>query len=139
MEFKAKIIQPWEDEIIGELLITKSKISFLGDVDMNTGIVVGTDLDIKGQSLSGKIFIFYEGRGSTVGSNILYGLARNRLAPKLIGTCHAEAITISGAIFGSIPMISSLSEDVFKELKSGDILRLRINDGYAIMENMGRS
>ena len=42
MEFKAKIIQPWEDEIIGELLITKSKISFLGDVDMNTGIVVGT-------------------------------------------------------------------------------------------------
>jgi len=134
MGFRAKVIQPWEGEIIGELLITNSRISFLGDVDTNTGVVVGPDLDIKGQNIRGKILIFSESRGSTVGSNVLYSLSKKGLAPKLIGTRRAEPITISGAIFGGIPMVSSLSEEVFRELKNGDIIRARIEEGYACLE-----
>jgi len=136
MEFKAKVIQPWEGEIRGELLITGSKISFLGDVDPSTGTVVGADLDIKGQNIRGKILIFSEGRGSTVGSNVLYSLSRSGLAPRLIGTRKAEPITISGAIFGNIPMISMLSEDAFKELRTGDIIRVRIEGGEACLEKV---
>jgi len=137
--FKAKIVQPWPGNIIGEVLITCSKISFLGDVDAKTGELVGADLDVKGRSLTGKILIFPEGRGSTVGSNVLYGLARNGLAPKLIGTCKAESITISGAIFGGIPMVSSIDEAVFKEIKNGDILNAHIQDNCAILEKIEKS
>ena len=83
--------------------------------------------------------IFPEGRGSTVGSNVLYGLARNGLAPKLIGTSKIESITISGAIFGGIPMVSSIDEAVFDEIRNGDILRANIQGSCAILEKLEKS
>jgi len=135
--FRAKVIQGWSGEIGGEVLITKSKISFLGDIDMNTGMVVGKDLDIQGEYLQEKIFIFPEGRGSTVGSNVLFGLAKRGLSPKLMGTCRAELITISGAIMGGIPMISELRDEVFDVLKTGDRAKVLIlDDGYAYVQKL---
>ncbi|MDQ1279653.1 MAG: mevalonate 5-phosphate dehydratase small subunit, partial [Thermoproteota archaeon] len=110
MKFSARVIQGWTGEISGEALITRSKVSFLGDIDINTGEIVGPDIDIKGENIKNQVLIFIEGRGSTVGSNVLYGLSKKGLAPKLIGTCRAEPITISGAIYGEVPMISNLSE-----------------------------
>lgn len=137
MKFKAKVIQGWKGEIIGEVLITRSKISFLGDVDINTGIIVGQDIDIKGENVKEKILIFPEGRGSTVGSNIIYGLSKKGLAPKLIGTCRAEPITISGAIFGEVPMISNLSEKIFDHLKNHAYSKISMLNGEAWIEEFG--
>ena len=134
MKFNAKVIQGWEKEIAGEVLITRSKISFLGDIDINTGKIVGSDIDIKGEIIRNKILIFPEGRGSTVGSNVIYGLSRKGLAPKLIATCRAEPITISGAIYGEVPMISNLSEKIFDHLKNHDIVKVTITDGEAFIE-----
>ena len=134
MKFKAKVIQAWNNTMIGEVLITKSKISFLGDIDINTGKIVGSDIDIKGESVRNKILIFLEGRGSTVGSNVIYGLSKKGLAPKLIATCRAEPITISGAIYGEVPMISNLSENVFDNFKNRDMVKVIITDGEAFIE-----
>jgi len=134
VSFRAKIIQEWKGEIIGEVLITRSKISFLGDVDLNTGTIVGQDIDIQGQCIHDKIFIFSEGRGSTVGSNVLYGLAKKGLAPKLIATCRSELITISGAIMGGVPMISNLNEGVFEAFKTGDSIKVFVMNGHAYLE-----
>jgi len=134
MGYKARVIQPWYGEIVGEVLITSSRISFLGDVDMSTGAIVGADLDIRGHNIQGKILLFSESRGSTVGSNVLYGLSRNGVAPKLIGTRRVEPITASGAIFGSIPMVSELEETIFRELKNGDSVCARMDGGQACLE-----
>lgn len=134
MKFKAKVIQGWEGRIEGEVLVTRMKISFFGDIDQKTGEVVGGDLDIKGENIKGKIFVFSEGRGSTVGSNVLYGLAKKGLSPKLMATERAELITISGAIYGEIPLISNLSKEVFQVLKKGDWARAYIIDGVAYLE-----
>ena len=58
MKFNAKVIQGWEKEIAGEVLITRSKISFLGDIDINTGKIVGSDIDLKGELIGDKILIY---------------------------------------------------------------------------------
>jgi hypothetical protein len=134
VSFRAKIIQEWKGEITGEVLITRSKISFLGDVDLNTGMIVGQDIDIQGECVHDKIFIFSEGRGSTVGSNVLYGLAKKGLAPKLLATCRSELITISGAIMGGVPMISNLNEEVFEAFKTGDSIKVFMMNGHAYLE-----
>lgn len=134
MRFKAKVIQGWEGRIEGEVLVTRMKISFFGDIDQKTGKVVGGDLDIKGETIEGKIFVFSEGRGSTVGSNVLYGLAKKGLSPILIATERAELITISGAIYGEIPMISNLPKAAFQFLKTGNWARADIMDGIAYLE-----
>jgi predicted aconitase with swiveling domain len=132
MKFRAKVIQSWKGRLKGEVLITRGKISFLGDIDQKTGEVMGSDLDIRGENIKNKVFIFSEGRGSTVGSNVLYGLARNNLAPKLIATEKTELITISGAIYGEIPMITNLSSEVFESLKTGDMVSATIIDGICL-------
>ena len=134
MRYKGKTIQEWDGILIGKVLITKSKISFLGDIDQNTARIVGSDLDIKGKNISGKILIFLEGRGSTVGSNVLFGLSRRGLAPKLLAVCRAEPVTISGAIFGNIPMISDIDEGIFDYLKTGDKARSYVQGGEAYLE-----
>jgi len=134
LRFKTKVIQGWEGQIDGELLVTRMKISFFGDIDQKTGDVVGADLDILGENIADKIFVFSEGRGSTVGSNVLYGLARYGFAPKLIVTERTELITISGAIYGEIPMVSSLPPEAFDFLKSGVFTRTYIIDEFAYLE-----
>jgi len=116
--------------------MTKSKISFLGDIDQRTGVIVAPDSSAKGYCISSKIFIFLEGRGSTVGSNVLFGLSRRSLAPKLIVTCKTDLITVSGAIFGNIPMISELDEKIFEIFKNGDIAKAYIHKNEAFLEKV---
>ena len=110
------------------------RISFFGDIDQKTGDVVGVDLDICGENIANKIFVFSEGRGSTVGSNVLYGLATNGYAPKLIATERTELITISGAIYGEIPMVSNLSSEAFDFLKTGAFARVSVVDDIAFLD-----
>lgn len=134
MKFEVSVIQDWEGVIHGEILITHHKISFLGDIDRQTGTVVGSDLDIKGEAIRNKIFIFPESRGSTVGSNVIYGLAKQGTAPRLLVTHRAELITISGAVYGRIPMVSQLSMDAFQLLHLGDTAKAYIQDGRGYIE-----
>lgn len=134
MKFEVSIIQEWKGAIYGEILITQRKISFLGDIDQQTGTVVGSDLDIKGETLKDKIFIFPESRGSTVGSNVIYGLAKQGYAPKLLVTHRAELITISGAVYGQVPMVSQLSLDAFQLLRLGETAKAYIQDGIGYIE-----
>lgn len=136
MKFEVSIIQDWSGVIYGEILITQQKISFLGDIDQQTGIVIGSDLDIKDETLKDKIFIFPESRGSTVGSNVIYGLAKQGYAPRLLVTHRAELITISGAIYGQIPMVSQLSLDAFQLLRLGDRAKAYIQDGIGYIERV---
>lgn len=136
MKFKVAIIQDWEGDIHGEILITHNRISFLGDVDQRTGTIVGGDLDIKGEVITDKILIFSEGRGSTVGSNVLYGLAKHGIAPKLLVTHRAELITVSGAVYGQIPMVSQLPLEAFHFLRSGDIVKAYIHNAIGYLERI---
>lgn len=134
MKFEVSVIQDWEGVIHGEVLITQQKVSFLGDIDQQTGTVVGSDLGIKGETLKNKIFVFPESRGSTVGSNVIYGLAKQGNAPHLLVTHRAELITISGAVYGQIPMVSQLSLDAFQLLHVGDTVKAYIQDGIGYIE-----
>lgn len=138
MRFRGKVIQPWTGEIVGDLLITRCRVSFLGDIDLKTGNVIGPDLDVKGMNISNKIFVFPEGRGSTVGSNVLFGLSKRGLAPGLLATCRPEPMTISGAIFGCIPMISNIDEKIFQELKNGTRVRVYRTVSGAYIEDISQ-
>lgn len=60
---------------------------------------------LKGKSIAGKVLAFPFGKGSTVGSYVLYALSRNGNAPAAIVNTDAEAIIATGAIIGRIPMI----------------------------------
>jgi predicted aconitase with swiveling domain len=64
---------------------------------------------LKGSSIAGRVLAFPYGKGSTVGSYVLYALSRNGHAPAGIINTEAEAIIATGAIIGGIPMIDRLT------------------------------
>lgn len=107
MKIKGKTIVPGITK--GQAIISKLPISFLGDIDPETGIIVDKHNPLKGESIVNKIFVFPCGKGSTVGSYILYQLHKNKKAPAAIINEDAEAIVAVGAIISEIPMIDGIS------------------------------
>ena len=102
----------------GELLISAEPISFLSGVNPDTGIVVEQGHPLEGQSVAGRVLAFPYGKGSTVGSYVIYALKQNGLAPAAIINNEAEPIIAVGAIIAGIPMIDRLTAE-FSRLTTG--------------------
>jgi predicted aconitase with swiveling domain len=98
----------------GEALVTKESISFYGGVDPETGTVVEQGHELEGQSLVGKILVFPSGKGSTVGSYVLYQMAKTGKGPKGLILKDCEAIVAVGCIIGEIPCIDHINIDQIK-------------------------
>jgi phosphomecalonate degydratase small subunit len=118
----------------GELLVSPAPISFLSGVDPETGIIVERDHPLFGKCMSGKVLAFPYGKGSTVGSYVLYALSRNGHAPAGIINEEAEPIIVTGAIIGRIPMVDRIGIPVTR-LKSG--VRVTVDGNRGILEYGG--
>jgi len=51
-----------------------------------------------------------QGKGSTVGSYVIFQMMKNNTAPKAIICLNAEPIIATGAIMSDIPMVDSPSD-----------------------------
>jgi predicted aconitase with swiveling domain len=76
----------------------------------------------------GKVLVFPNGKGSTVGSYTLYRMKKNGTAPAAIINKDCETIIAVGAIISEIPCVDHV--DVSK-IKTGDIVRIE-NDVVSI-------
>ena len=115
---KARAISGGKAE--GEVIITRDAISFLGSVDPATGTVVEEGHELYGKKISGRVLVFPEGKGSTVGSYVIYQLKKRGLAPVAMINQRSEPIVALGAIISGIPHVDEPSIDVFELLKDGD-------------------
>jgi len=92
----------------GPLLISEKPISFLGDVDPKTGIIINKENPLYKKSIANKVLAFPYGVGSTVGSYVMYQLKKNGVAPAAIINENAETIIIVGAIISDIPLVEGV-------------------------------
>ena len=118
----------------GQLLVSAAPISFLSGVDPETGTVVEAGHPLNGRRIGGTVLAFPYGKGSTVGSYILYALGRNGNAPAAIINEEAEAIIATGAIIGNIPMIDRIGIPVSR-LKDG--VRVTVDGDLGTMDYDG--
>jgi predicted aconitase with swiveling domain len=116
-----------------EALVTQMGISFFGGVDPETGIVVEKGHALEGMSIAGKILVFPQGKGSTVGSYTLYRLKRNGLAPAAIVNVECETITAVGCIIAEIPCVDHIPvEQLFTGVK------LRVDGELGVVERIDK-
>ena len=106
MEIKGKCIVP--GEVAGETIVSYEPISFLGDIDPKTGQITAARHPLKGISVKGKILVFPFGKGSTVGSYVIYQLLKNGTAPIAFLTHKVDPIVAVGAIISGIPMMDDI-------------------------------
>lgn len=105
----------------GAALVSRNPLSFLGGVDPKTGMIIDRESDLYGMSIKDKILCFPHGRGSTVGSYILYALAKNGLAPRAIINSLADPVVVVGAVIANIPMVDQIDISM---IKTGDIVEV---------------
>ncbi|WP_017980918.1 DUF126 domain-containing protein [Methanocaldococcus villosus] len=120
MELKGRAISKGRAE--GVALVSKKPFSFLGGVDKD-GKIIDKNSDVYGESLKGKIFVFPYGRGSTVGSYVIYSLAKKGILKGIVNK-ECEPIIASGAILAGIPLVDKVDID---KIKNNDYI---IVDGY---------
>lgn len=107
----------------GPALVTKDPISFLGNVNPETGVVVDPAHELFGQCIAGKVLIFPGGKGSTVGSYVIYQLKKRGVAPAAMINLRSEPIVAVGAIISGIPLVDRVTEEILK-LKSGVLVEV---------------
>jgi hypothetical protein len=96
---------------VGEALVTGDDISFYGGCDPETGEIVEKGHHLEGQSVAGKILIFPTGKGSTVGSYVLYALKKAGKAPLAIVNRVMDPVVAVGCIISEIPAIDNIEID----------------------------
>lgn len=113
----------------GEVIVTNDSISFLGGVDPKTGVIIDSQHELYGKKISGKILVIPSGKGSTVGSYVIFQMAKNKTAPSAIISLKAEPIIATGAIMAEIPMVDQPDADILNILKEGDIVEVDADSG----------
>lgn len=113
----------------GEALVSADPVSFYGGVDPETGVVVEPGHAVEGERITGKVFVFPTGKGSTVGSYVIYRMSKLGTAPAALVNSETEAIIATGCVISGIPLVDKLDRDPLLEIKSGDLLRVSADEG----------
>ena len=121
---KGRTISPGKAE--GVAIVTTEPIGFYGGIDINTGIVIEKGHPLEGKSVKDKILVFPCGKGSTVGSYVIYGIKKNGVAPAGIINKETETIVATGVILAGIPCIDQIDIETLKE---GDVIFLDADQG----------
>lgn len=114
---KGRMISPGKAK--GEAIVSKEPIGFYGGIDAKTGIVIEKGHELEGKCVKDKVLVFPQGKGSTVGSYVIYGLKKNGVAPVAIVNKETETIVATGVILAGIPCVDGIDID---KIKTGDKL-----------------
>ncbi len=107
-------------------MVSREPIGFYGGIDAKTGLFIEKGHELEGESVKGKVLVFPCGKGSTVGSYVIYGLAKNNQGPLAIVNKETETIVATGAILAGIPCIDGIPVE---KISSGDHLVVDANAG----------
>ncbi len=121
---KGRMISPGKAK--GKAIVSSEPIGFYGGIDAKTGIVIEKDHPLEGKCVTDKILVFPCGKGSTVGSYVIYGLKKNSVAPAGIINKETETIVATGVILAGIPCVDQID---IGNIKDGSTVLLDADNG----------
>lgn len=95
------------------MLLNPHPTSFLGGVDPGTGRL--TEQASEGRSITGKVFAFPRGKGSTVGSYVLLEMRRQGTLPAALINTSAEPIVATGAVMSGVPLVDRIDLGLLRD------------------------
>ena len=111
----------------GTALISKEPLSFWGGVCPRTGEIIDRRHDLSGASVTGKVFVFPTGRGSSTSSATLMQSIKAGVAPAAIINLSVDPILALGSIVSdelyhqTVPIVILGQED-YSSIKQDDYL-----------------
>lgn len=111
----------------GLALVTREPISFFGGIDPRSGRIIEKGHQAEGQKVTGKVLVFPQGKGSTVGAYIIYAMAKYNTAPAAIVNRETEVIIASGCALVDITLVDKLDRDPISSIRTGDYVEIAPN------------
>ncbi|MHC4120427.1 MAG: aconitase X swivel domain-containing protein [Planctomycetota bacterium] len=111
----------------GTALVSSEPISFWGGVCPHTGEVIDRRHELSGQNVTGRVFVFPTGRGSSTSSATLMQSIKAGVAPAAIINLSVDPMLALGSIVSdelyhrTVPIVI-LSEEDFLSIKPNDHL-----------------
>lgn len=109
----------------GTALVSRTPFSFLGDVDIRTGKVIGELSDLFGRNIAGRILIVPSTRGSAGAWRFLFQLKQHDTHPLAIITDELpDPSVVQGAILSGIPIVAGLATTLHEAVGDNTILEV---------------
>ena len=114
----------------GPALLSGTAISFLGDIEITSGRVVGRSSDLLGQCLAGTVLVVPSTRGSAGAWRFIYQLRLHDTHPVAIAMHEMpDPSVVQGAILAGIPIVAALPEGFWSGIAAGDRLTVDGTEG----------
>jgi len=117
----------------GAALVSREPISFWGGVCPHTGEIIDRRHELSGAIITGRVFVFPQGRGSSTSSATLMESIKTGVAPAAIINLKVEPILALGSIVSdelyhqAIPIVVLKEKDFFS-IKENDHITIE-SDG----------
>lgn len=119
----------------GPALISATPLSFLGDLDIRSGRVVGKSSDLCGASVAGAVLLVPATRGSAGAWRFLYQLKVHGAHPAAIVARETpDPSVVQGAILAEIPIVVVPGGDLWRAAAGR---RLHVDGGAGLVTASG--
>jgi len=118
----------------GPALVSAEAVSFLGDVDIRSGRVVGDLPSVRNASLRGTVLIMPYTRGSAGAWRFLYQLFKHDNQPVAIVTnAVPDPSVVQGAILAGIPIVCEPQSPVEAQIANGQRVEIEVEGTRGIV------
>jgi len=127
----------------GRAVVSTQPLSFWGGLSPRTGEVIDRRHERSGAIVTGKIFVFPRGKGSSTSSAVLMEGIRAGTAPAAIITARVDSILALGAIVAdelyhkTVPVVV-LSQEDFDSISEGDYLVIEPDGRIKVLPAEGK-
>lgn len=114
----------------GIALVSKEPLSFWGGLDLNSGRIIDRRHERSGEVMTGRVFVFPRGKGSSTSSATLMESIKTGVAPAAIVNLKVDPILALGSIVSdelynkAVPIVV-LAEKDFYSIKEDDHLIIK--------------
>jgi predicted aconitase with swiveling domain len=118
--FKVKALCP--GEFSAPALVTRERVSLLGNCDAERGLFIDPKSELKGASFAGKALIFTSGKGSTLWSFFLNSTRRFGTQPAAIINQEIDSLVVWACVLCDIPMFQVKDDSIFHTVKNDELV-----------------
>lgn len=118
MEIRAHKVAAGKAE--GEAIVYDGPFSFMGDMDPLTGKICAPRHPLEHVDITGKVFVFTTGKGSSAGDCAAWNARENNHAPAAIICRESEPVLSGAVIIAEIPTVDGPERNIFDIIKTGD-------------------
>ena len=108
----------------GEALVTRQTISGWGGVHAQSGTIIETRHELRGQSFKDKVLVFRGAKGSSGWSVVFHTARLAGSAPKAMIFNEMTTKVALGAVVMRVPSVTELDRDPLEIIETGDWVRV---------------